>query len=299
LIQGSFGAPSNNSGQPPNVFRNLTVSRFTSTATSATSEEGTEIRGIMWNCNFHDWTITSTTQRVASGDVGAIYGHISGNFYNIYKNGGPGYIVRAFPSSEVGKGDSINIWNCGKFNGTEYGTILLQEDPSDSVAGKFGNVSAVNVYNISAINCATNITYWCQVVITGIRGWPRYQLRNLLGINLQTTGKPEKIVYNQGEAWPTFSVDVTNNVYFNSATEAFIDSTTTFITNILGSFPKYIPTASSLGILHLATVNPLSNIDFAGVIRGTQGDIGYRQYMPGNSNVLLFKIGLNPKFSNP
>lgn len=292
LLQGSFGAPTNNSGQPPNVFRKLTLTNFVSEATSATSEEGTEVRGIMWECDFHNWVITSTTQRVASGDVGAIYGHVSGDFYDIYKNGGPGYIIRAFPSAELSHPTALNIWNCGKFNGTEYGTALVQEDPSDSVAGKFGNVSAVNIYNNTAVNCATHITYWCQVAVLGLRGWPRYQVRNNLGINLQTTGKPNKIIQNQGEAWPTMSADTSNNLYYNYATNASLDSNVSvFITNTLGNFYKYKPTLSSGAVLGGGTLNPFSNVDFAGIARPSNGDVGYLESTGRAKNYLLIRRG--------
>jgi len=297
LVQGSFGAPSNNGGQPPNVFCKTTITRFVSEQSSATSERGTEIRGIQWECNYHDWVITSTAGGIASGDVGHIYGHLSGDFYDIYSNGLPGYIIRAFPSAQLSRPDSINIWNCVKINGREYGLALSQEDPSDSVAGKFGNVMAVNIYNNTAVNCITNITYWCQVAVLGVRGWARYQVRNNLGVNLQTTGKPNKIIQNQGEAWPTISADTSNNLYYNYSTDALLDSNVSvFISNTLGNFYKYKPTLSSGAILKGGTANPFSGVDFAGITRPANGDVGYLQSTGRGKNYLLINHGHRPFF---
>lgn len=282
LVQGSFGAPNNNAGSPPNVFCKTTISNFVGTATSATSEEGTEVRGIMWQCNFYNWVVTSTTQRLASGDVGLIYGHVSGNFHDIVKWGGPGYIIRAFPSAELSRPDSINVWNCAKFNSTEYGLALTQEDPSDSVAGKFGNVAAVNIFNNTLVNARTNITYWCQVAVIGLRGsWTKFQIRNNLAINNDISTKTDHLVQNMGETWPTFAADVTNNIYFSSATAAKLDSTTTAVSNSLGNFAKYRPTSNSTGIVAGGVENPFTTTDHDGVTR-TSGDIGYLEATVGN-----------------
>lgn len=286
LVEGSFGTPSDNSGVPPDVFCLTTITRYKNEATSATSEEGTQVRGIMYQCNFHDWAITSTTQRNASGDVGLIYGYVSGKFYNIYKWGGPGYIIRAFPTAEVSHPDSINIYNCAKIFSTDYGLATVQFAAADTFAGKTTNVLAVNIYNNTLINAATSITYWCQVAVLGTRGTARYQVRNNVGANIMTTGKPDKIVYNQGESWPTESSDTSNNQYYSYAALGNLDSVSTTIVNSLGSFGKYSPTPSSVDLVGKGIHNSMDLIDYFGIGRPNPPSLGYAeiQNVVGNCN---------------
>lgn len=278
LIEGSFGSVTDNSGHPPDVFCKTTITRFVSIGTTSTSGEGTEVRGIQWKCNYRDWIVSSVTQRTASGDDGLVYGHGNGNFIRLAKIGGPGYVVRLSPSGELGTTDSINIINCGKFNSTEYGLASIQWS-GDSISGHFGNVAAVNIYNNTEVNAPTNITYWCSIAIMGDKGNPgvRWQIRNNLGINITTNGKPP-IVTSQGTGWTTQASDTSNNVYFSNSSLAGVDSVTALTVNSLGSFGLYIPTISTVGVIGQGIIGPVVTTDFRGNPFASPPDIGYLQY---------------------
>jgi hypothetical protein len=85
-----------------------------------------------------------------------------------------------------------------------------------------------------------------------------------------------------GEAWPTESQDTSNNQYWSTSAQAGIDTVTVFITNRLGSFPKYqlLPTTRGQ-ILNGGTPNTLSSTDFAGNAMRSPPDLGYLQLISG------------------
>jgi hypothetical protein len=93
------------------------------------------------------------------------------------------------------------------------------------------------------------------------------------------------------------SADTSNNLYYNYATDASLDSNVSvFIANTLGNFYKYKPTLSSGAILGGGTLNPFSNVDFAGISRSSNGDIGYLQSTGRAKNYFLINHGHRPFF---
>lgn len=260
LIQGSFGTPA--SAGSPDVCSKVTISHLVDNNTTATFEPGKEVHGIFFHSTAFDWIVTSPAG-APNGDVGLLYGWGWWHEWNIYKNGGNGYISRLFPMQEAwDPGYSIS-YNCLKANTSEYGEFCYQYDTTGSVSGKYFGTDAW-IFNNTAINLADNIGYWCAVCVNGQIAQNRhYWTSNNLGINLFTGGKAKIGLDNGG--WTTCATDTSHNQYWNSMTQAKLDSITTLVTNSLGSFPVYKPTPTSPAILGTGIVNPYSTVDFFGV----------------------------------
>ncbi len=266
LIEGSFGSPSDNAGRPPDVFDSTIITRFLSMNTSATStsgEPGTESRGIQFRCNYNHWAILNNRSLPPHGDVGKVYGHGSGTFSYIYTDGGPGYILRLAPCSEVSNPRPIIFFNNGKFNSSEYGMISPQVSPSDTVTGKF-MATDVYIYNNTQGNASDQISYWCQIAVVGNTFGKHIYIRNNLGFNISTSGKPNHIIMNQSPDWNSIATDTSNNQYWPNASVTQVDSLTVLFSNSMGNFYSYAPTSGSPSIPGFGTINPFSSTDFSG-----------------------------------
>lgn len=290
LCQGSFGSPTDNAGNPPAVMIRNTITRFVSIGTTATVGQGTEIRGIQFEYLYHEWTVFDISGRGNSGDDGLVYGHGTGIMFNIYKWGGPGYISRMAPTKEIGRPGISWEYNMFKGFSTDYGVI--QHQNPDTVAGAFGAVDSINVWNITGINMATDNTYWCQDVVLGdmscVGGvvWMYAHIKNCLAINVADAANGGaghdmgtgtiRVVFNMGTGGS--HTDTAHNQYFWTQTQAGIDSTTVQYTNTLGTFPYYRPLSTTLGnILHGGTTNPFTSVDYLGTAMRVPPDIGYLQ----------------------
>lgn len=277
FCQGSFGSPTDNAGQPPNVMAQITISRLLSIGTTSTSNQGVEIRSIIFEYNFHDWTVFDLSGRGNSGDCGLVYGHGTGTMYNIYKYGGPGYVVRMAPTKEIGRPGISREYNIIKTNSTDYGVI--QHQNPDTVTAKFGAVDSINCYNITGGNMGSDNNYWCQVVVlgdmscTGGPVWMHAHIKNCIGFNVTDHANGDlghdngtftlRIVLNMGTGLS--NTDTSNNKYYVSATQGQLDSLTSAYVNFYGSFPGYKPTTLSPGILGTGTTNPYTSVDYYGL----------------------------------
>ncbi len=266
LIEGSFGAPSDNSGSPPDVFDSTIITRFLSLNTSANStsgEPGTEVRGIQFRCNYNHWAIFNNRTLAPHGDVGKVYGHGSGTFSYIYTDGGPGYILRLAPCSEVSNPRPTIFFNNGKFNSSEYGMISPQVSSSDTVSGKFA-ATDVYIYNNTQGNAKDQISYWCQIAVVGDTYGKHVYIRNNLGFNITINGQPNNIIMNQSSDWTSEATDTSNNKYWPTATISQVDSIKTLFSNSMGSFAGYNPTPGSPSIVGFGITSPCTTTDFLG-----------------------------------
>lgn len=280
LWMGSFADASQNHPNLADASDSAEIDNIQDIATAATSEEGTGIRGIFFRFNVHDIRVTSITQRGPTGDVGWVY--IKGGqawVHEFYKSGGPGYVLRITPETEVGKERPVEAWNIISVNGTEYGVINTQEDSTFSQSGAFHGTST-KTYNITGGNRIDQIGYWSpdETVGTVLPG-STVSIRNCIGFNLQTNGKT-KIGVDMSSAPYAWNNDTANNYYANSATALKLDTTTILFTNSLGNFPTYAPTASSPSILHTGVTSILSSTDYSGAPYRVPPDLGYLQ-LPG------------------
>lgn len=273
LVQGSYGSPSDNSGHPPDVCREITFSRLTDDATTATFEPGKEVHGIFFHCTAHDWKVTSPGG-AANGDVGMLYGWGWWHMWNIYRNGGNGYIARIFPMEEESDQGDIELWNSAKFNTSEYGLENYQYDTSGSINGHFCSTNG-NTWNCEAGNFTDQIHYWCPLANNGQVGSNRhYNIHNNFAFNLFLNGK-QPIASDLG-GWSTLGGDTSHNQYWNSATQAKLDSVTNMIVTSLGAAKQYVITSSTPGaILNGGLTSPFTSTDFFGLAYRTAPDLGY------------------------
>jgi hypothetical protein len=288
LVQGSFGTTGDPLGAP-DVFEELSVSRIVDEATIVTSGEGTGVRGICFHCTGHDVRISSTTQRGASGDVAWFYGYGNWHLWNIWKSGGPGRLVRMVVMSQRSDPQDNWLYNSAKFNGTEYGMMDYYFLPGDSVAGQFYGTSAYIFNNTMGNQINDTLGYWSPMADNGqVPPGQHFFFKNNFGFNIgnntqkasangqPNNGKPQMAVNNGG--WSTIGTDTSNNKYWKYATVAQLDSVSVLFSNSLGSFPYYVPTATSPNLLNAGVTNPLTSTDYIGNPYKVPPDLGYLQF---------------------
>jgi hypothetical protein len=279
LIQGSAGV----SGVPKaDVCREITVSRIVDNNTSATSFQGTGITGIFFHSTATHVTITDTSGRGASGDVGWLAGSGWWHASYIYKFGGPGYVIRIFPLQEYRDTGYNSITMSAKFKGTEYGMVDYQFFAVDTATAQYKGTSAYIFNNTMGNQFNDTLGFWSPMVNNGqIPPNAHYFASNNLGFaignNNNNNGKPPLMNNNGG--WNTIATDTSNNQYFRTATVGKLDSTTVLFTNSSGSFPKFSPTGLTPGgVLHGGITNPLVSVDYLGNPLNVPPDLGYIQF---------------------
>lgn len=264
----------------PDVWSHTLMQRINDRATTATVNEGLGISGICFGCVFHDWNITSTTQRFPSGNVG--YFNLKGwsTIYNVYKNGGPGYLAMLNPMQENRDPGDSKFYNNGKFNSTEYGMINVTANLGDTVVNQY-TANSVYVFNNTYGNGREQAGLSSPLALCGQVGpGQHYYVKNNLAFNVGVAAGGNTIAMNNGQ-WTTMSQDTANNRYYKTATFARIDSTTINFTNSLGSFPFYKLTVNSpYDAFSNGAVNPLTSVDYVGnALRSPRPDVGYLQFI--------------------
>lgn len=88
----------------------------------STLTNGTEVRGVFFRIDAHDWKVTYKGINTGHNDIGIFYISGNGYFHDIYRFGGRGYILRIWC---VGLGSVSNsyIYNNIDLNSTIYGTV--------------------------------------------------------------------------------------------------------------------------------------------------------------------------------
>ena len=88
----------------------------------STITDGTEVRGVFFRIDAHDWVVNFKGYNPNGGDVGLVYIIGSGQIHNIYKNGGRGYISR-IRIVGLGKPANCYFYNNIDLNSYDYGSI--------------------------------------------------------------------------------------------------------------------------------------------------------------------------------
>ena len=137
-----------------------------------------------------------------------IYGN--GSFHNIYRTGGRGYILRVWDLGLKVPGNTY-YYNNIDLNTTQYGSIDTKIDETQLTQYVTGGNCFI--FNNTVGNKEEHIGYWSSIAVVGRYPSPWVcQIRNNLGFNLQTNGKPP-IAANQANG--TWKSDTSNDMYFD------------------------------------------------------------------------------------
>ena len=183
---------------------------FSRIKVDSTLSNGTEVRGVIFRLDAHDWRVIYKGTNTVSGDVGIFYIVGNGSIHNIYRFGGRGYILRIWNVGLMSVGNTY-FYNNIDLNSVVYGSLDTRVDPT-----QFTNyVTGGNCYifNNTAGNKGDNIGYWAALAVVGTYAPPYVcQTRNNLGFNMTTRGKPPITMNQSSQTWIS---DSSNNMYFN------------------------------------------------------------------------------------
>jgi len=274
LIKGSTGTLGQGAGHPPDVDDSLVFYNWLvdSTYSSGTNTfEGNEFTGISFRNNFHDIKVTLNSQRPPSGDIGlfTINGG-NGVFTRIYKNGGPGYLLKIWNNSEAGNARDTYITFCEKVNSTGFGLVDTHIDTNYIKTG-ISTGNAIHIWNNSLINAKECCGYWSPLVKINYTNSFDVEIKNNFAVNNQTNGKPQIAYDTSGGSW---NHDTSKNVAAAYATSLALDSASAMVQNTQGSFSTYAPTVKSVYLLNAGVTNPYATKDILNAIIRTPPDIG-------------------------
>jgi hypothetical protein len=193
---------------------------FTRIKVDSTLSNGTEVRGVFFHFDAHDWRVIYKGTNTVSGDVGIFYIVGSGTFHNIYRSGGRGYIIRIWNAGLKSVGNTY-FYNNIDLNSVVYGTLDTRVDPTQFT--EFVTGGNCYIYNNTSGNKGDNIGYWASLAVVGTYAPPYVcQVRNNLGFNLTTRGKPPITANQSSQTWIS---DSSNNLYFDTP-DGVVDPTT-------------------------------------------------------------------------
>ena len=177
----------------------------------STTTNGNEVRGIIFRIDAHDWRITYKGSDTIPGDIGAFFIDGDGSIHDIYKTGGRAYIARIWNVGLKTPGN-MYFYNNIDLNCSQYGMLDTRVDPVEFTQYTTG--SNCYIFNNTAGNLQEHIGYWSSLAVVGTYALPWIcQVKNNLGFNLSTNGKPP-ITMNQSSG--TWITDSSNNMYFTS-----------------------------------------------------------------------------------
>jgi hypothetical protein len=177
----------------------------------STITNGSEVRGIIFRMDAHDWRVIYKGQNTGSGDIGLFLMHGDGTIHNIYRFGGRGYIVRIW-NVGLKKPGNMYYYNNIDLNSSEYGSLDTRVDPVEFTQYTTG--SNCYIFNNTAGNKGESIGYWSSLAVVGTYALPWVcQTRNNLGFNMTTRGKPPITMNQSSNTWTS---DSSNNLYFDS-----------------------------------------------------------------------------------
>src|SRR5450755_3615135 len=153
LMQASFGNTVSNICFVDSII-------FSRIKIDSTTSNGTEVRGVFFRLNAHDWKVTYKGINTVLGDVGIFQMVGNGSFHDIYRIGGRGYILRLWNSGLGSLGKSY-FYNNIDLNSTVYGTIGTEEITPDQFT-KYCTGGNTYVYNNTSGNKDDNINYWAS-----------------------------------------------------------------------------------------------------------------------------------------
>jgi hypothetical protein len=174
----------------------------------STLSNGTEVRGVFFRLDAHDWRVIYKGTITLAGDVGLFYIVGNGAIHNIYRSGGRGYILRIWNTGLKSVGNTY-FYNNIDLNSVVYGSLDTRVDPAqftEYVTG--GNCY---IFNNTSGNKGDNIGYWSSTAVVGTYAPPYVcQTRNNLGFNMTTHGKPQITMNQSSQTWVS---DSSNNIY--------------------------------------------------------------------------------------
>ncbi len=182
---------------------------FSRIKVDSTLGNGTEVGGVIFRIDAHDWKETYKGVITQGGDVGIFVIFGNGSLHNIYRIGGRGYIARIWDLGLKVPGNTY-FYNNIDLNTTQYGSLDTKIDQTQFIQ----YITGANcfIFNNTVGNKQDHIGYWSSIAVIGDYPSPWVcQVRNNLGFNLQTNGKPP-ITANQSNG--TWMSDSSNNMYF-------------------------------------------------------------------------------------
>lgn len=183
---------------------------FSRIKVDSTLSNGTEVRGVFFHFDAHDWKLTYKGTNTGHGDIGIFYIVGSGSIHHIYRTGGRGYIMRIWNAGLKSVGNTYFYDNID-LNSSVYGSLDTRVDPTQFTQYVTGG--NCYIYNNTSGNKSDNIGYWASIALVGSYALPFVcQARNNLGFNLTTRGKPPIAMDQSGNTW---TYDTANNMYFD------------------------------------------------------------------------------------
>jgi hypothetical protein len=183
---------------------------FSRIKVDSTLSNGTEVRGVFFHMDAHDWKVTYKGTNTISGDVGIFYIVGSGSFHHIYRIGGRGYIMRIWNAGLKSVGNTYFYDNID-LNSVVYGSIDTRVDPTQFTQYVTGG--NCYIFNNTAGNKGDNIGYWASIAVVGTYALPYVcQVRNNLGFNINSRAKPPIAANQSSNTWIS---DTANNLYFD------------------------------------------------------------------------------------
>jgi hypothetical protein len=168
------------------------------------------VGGVIFRIDAHDWKETYKGVITQGGDVGIFQIYGNGSFHNIYRTGGRGYIARIWNLGLKVPGNTY-YYNNIDLNTAQYGSLDTKIDQTQFIQYLTGGNCFI--FNNTVGNKEEHIGYWSSIAVVGSYPSPWVcQVRNNLGFNLQTNGKPP-ITANQSNG--TWVSDSSNNLYFD------------------------------------------------------------------------------------
>ncbi len=193
---------------------------FTRIKIDSTVTDGSEVRGVIFRIDAHDWKVTYKGINTGTGDVGIFLMNGYGSFHNIYRTGGRGYIIRLW-NVGLKKPGNTYFYNNIDLNSSQYGTLDTRMDPIEFTP--FTTGSNCYIFNNTSGNKEDHIGYWSSLAVVGMYPSPWVcETRNNLGFNLTTHTKPPITMNQSSNTWIT---DSSNNMYF-SVPDGIVDPVT-------------------------------------------------------------------------
>ena len=193
---------------------------FSRIKVDSTLGDGTEVAGVIFRLHAHDWKETFKGVITQGGDKGMFMIYGNGSFHNIYRTGGRGYILRVWDLGLKVPGNTY-YYNNIDLNTTQYGSLDTKIDQTQFTPYVTGGNCFI--FNNTVGNKEEHIGYWSSIAVVGYYPSPWVcQVRNNLGFNLQTNGKPPIAANQSNGSWKS---DTSNNMYFNKP-DSVIDPVT-------------------------------------------------------------------------
>ena len=183
---------------------------FSRIKVDSTLSNGTEVRGVFFRLDAHDWRVTYKGTNTINGDVGIFYIVGSGSFHHIYRIGGRGYILRIWNTGLKSVGNTYFYDNID-LNSVVYGSLDTRVDPTQFTQYVTGG--NCYIFNNTAGNKGDNIGYWASIAVVGTYASPYIcQIRNNLAFNITSRGKPPIVANQSSNTWAS---DSSNDLYFD------------------------------------------------------------------------------------